>query len=81
MLKKLELREVAGAGFLVAPERELRYVEGFAGIERVFKWPFNPMTRFKLGVYAVTSVANKFRNPFQFKVGITSWDRRNNKWY
>jgi hypothetical protein len=81
LLKKLQLREVAGAGFLIAPERNLRYVESFAGIERAFKWPFNPLTKFKLGVYVVGSVANKFSNPIQFKIGITAWDKQRNRWY
>ena len=81
LLRKLELREVAGAGFLIAPERNLRYAEGFAGIERVIKWPFNPLTKFKLGVYIVGSAANKFSNPVQFKIGITSWDKVKNKWF
>jgi hypothetical protein len=81
LLKKLQLREVMGAGFLIAPERNLRYAEAFAGIERIFKWPFNPETKFKLGVYVVGSAANTFRNPVQFKVGITSWDRRRKRWF
>jgi hypothetical protein len=81
LLKKLELREVAGGGLLIAPERNLRYVEGFAGIERVIKWPFNPLTKFKLGVYIVGSAANQFKNPVQFKIGITSWDKVKNKWF
>ncbi|WP_205509733.1 DUF5686 and carboxypeptidase regulatory-like domain-containing protein [Longitalea arenae] len=81
LLKKLQLREVAGGGFLFAPERSLRYVESFAGIERVFKWPFNPLSKFKLGVYVVGSAANKFNNPVQFKIGITTWNRRDNKWH
>jgi hypothetical protein len=80
LLKKLQLREIAGGGFLIAPERNLRYGELFAGVERVFKWPFNPLTKFKLGVYVVTSAANQFKNPVQFKVGFTTWDRRKNKW-
>ena len=80
LLKKLQLREIAGAGFLIAPERDLRYGELFAGLERIFKWPFNPLTKFKLGVYVVTSAANQFKNPVQFKVGFTTWDRRRNKW-
>lgn len=80
LLKKLQLREIAGGGFLIAPERNLRYGELFAGIERVFKWPFNPLTKFKLGVYVVTSAANQFKNPVQFKIGFTTWDRRRNKW-
>lgn len=81
LFKKLQLREVGGAGFLVAPERNLRYAEAFAGVERVFRWPFNPLTKFKLGVYVVGSVANQFRNGVQFKVGITTWDLRRNRWF
>ncbi|HEY4148427.1 MAG TPA: DUF5686 and carboxypeptidase regulatory-like domain-containing protein [Chitinophagaceae bacterium] len=80
LLKKLQLREVAGGGFLVAPERNLRYVEAFTGVERVFKWPFAPMAKFKLGFYVVASEANQFRNPVLFKIGITTWDRALHKW-
>jgi hypothetical protein len=81
LFKKLGLREMAGAGFLFAPERNLRYAEAFAGVERVFKWPFDTGSKFKLGVYVVGSAANKFNNPVMFKVGVTSWDKRRNKWY
>ena len=81
LLKKLQLREVAGGGFLIAPERNLKYVEAFAGIERVFKWPFNPLTKFKLGVYMAGSAANRFSSPVQFKIGITSWDKMRNRWF
>lgn len=81
LLKKLQLREVGGAGFLIAPERNLRYAEAFVGVERVFRWIFNPQTRFKLGVYIVGSVANQFSNPMQFKIGITGWDARRNRWF
>lgn len=81
LLKNLRLREVAGGGFLFAPERNLRYVEAFTGIERVFKWPFNAGSKFKLGVYVVGSAANKFQNPLQFKIGVTSWDALRNRWF
>ncbi len=81
LLKKLELREIAGAGFLVAPERNLRYAEFFTGVERVFKAPFNIPTKFKLGVYIVSSFANSFSNPVQFKIGITTWDRIRGRWF
>ncbi|MGF2413214.1 DUF5686 and carboxypeptidase regulatory-like domain-containing protein [Ferruginibacter sp.] len=80
--KKLGLREIAGTGFLFAPERNnLRYIEVFTGIERVFKYPFNQLGKFKLGVYVSGSAANQFRNPVQFKIGITTWDRKNGKWF
>jgi hypothetical protein len=81
LLKKLELREVGGAGFLIAPERNLRYAELFTGVERVFKWPFNPLNKFKIGAYVVGSVANQFSNPIRFKVGITTWDIQRNRWH
>jgi len=79
-MKKLKITEIAGAGFLVAPERNLRYFEAFTGVERIFKWPFNPLTKIKLGFYIVGSVANKFNNPVQFKIGLTTWDRFRNRW-
>lgn len=79
-MKKLKVQEIAGGGFLIAPERNLRYMEFFAGLERVFKWPFNPLARIKLGIYVVGSVANKFNNPVQFKIGLTTWDRFRNAW-
>jgi hypothetical protein len=81
LLKKLKLREIAGAGFLFTQERNLRYGELFAGIERAFQSPFNPLDKFKVGVYVVTSAANKFSNPIQFKVGFTTWSKRSGKWY
>ncbi|ANE51284.1 DUF5686 and carboxypeptidase regulatory-like domain-containing protein [Flavisolibacter tropicus] len=80
LLKKLKLREVAGTGFLYAPERDLRYVELFAGLERAFESPFNPMDKFKVGIYVVTATSNQFKDPVQFKIGFTTWDKRKNRW-
>ena len=79
-LKKLKLQEVAGAGFLIAKERDLKYGEIFGGLERVFRWPLNPLTKLKLGFYVVGSTANKFSNPIQFKIGIKLWDWQRNRW-
>ncbi|MGV3528634.1 MAG: DUF5686 and carboxypeptidase regulatory-like domain-containing protein [Flavisolibacter sp.] len=81
LLRQLKLREVAGTGFLVTRERDLRYAELFAGVERAFQSPFNPLDKFKIGVYVVTSAANRFSNPIQFKVGFTTWDKRRGKWF
>lgn len=80
-IKKLGLREVAGAGFLYAPERNLKYAETFMGIERVFRWPFKIASKFKLGIYIVGSVANQFTNPVTFKIGFAGWDKKRNRWY
>ena len=79
-LNKLQLKEVAGVGFLIAPERNLRYAELFTGIERVIKAPFNIQSKLKLGVYVIGSVANQFRNPVQLKIGITSWNSVLGRW-
>ncbi|MBX9784091.1 MAG: hypothetical protein K2X48_12450 [Chitinophagaceae bacterium] len=56
-------------------QKYLREWKGF------FKIPFNNLGKFKLGVYAVGSAANQFRNPVQFKVGITAWNRKTGKWF
>jgi hypothetical protein len=80
LLKQLQLKEMFGGGVLLAPERNLRYAEAFTGIERVLKSPFNPLAKFKLGVYVVGSTANNFKNPVHFKVGLTTWDIRRNRW-
>lgn len=80
LLKKIGLREVAGAGFLLAKERQLNYVEAFVGVERVFKVPFQFLQKFKLGFYVVGSLANQFKNPVQFKIGFTTWDSRAARW-
>ena len=81
LFKKLQLREVGGAGFLFAQERNLKYAELFVGVERAFDSPFNPLDKFKIGIYVVGAAANQFRNPVQFKVGFTTWDKRRNRWF
>ncbi|HSU29343.1 MAG TPA: DUF5686 and carboxypeptidase regulatory-like domain-containing protein [Chitinophagaceae bacterium] len=80
LVKKLKLREIIGAAFLVSREKDLHYVEFFAGLERIIKSPFDPLGKYKIGVYIVRSSANKFLNPIQFKVGFTMWDKVKNKW-
>ncbi|HMF70474.1 MAG TPA: DUF5686 and carboxypeptidase regulatory-like domain-containing protein [Flavitalea sp.] len=78
VLKKLNLMEVAGGGILYLPERNLKYIEGFVGVEKVLRfWT----EKFKLGVYVVGSVANQFNNPIQIKIGIEHFDKRKNSWY
>lgn len=76
-MKYLKLYEIAGGGALYAPERKLIYTEFFAGIEKPFRM-FN--TKFKFGTYVVTSIANKNNNPFQFKIGLQSYNMEKNRW-
>lgn len=80
LFKKIGLREVGGTGFLIAPEADLRYFELFTGIERVFKMPFQFLQKIKVGAYVVSSYANKYSTPVQFKFGITTWDSFGNRW-
>ena len=78
IFKKLNLLEVAGGGILYVPERNLRYAELFFGVEKVIRfW----RDRYKIGGYVVTSMANKFSNPIQFKIGIEVFNKRKNSWY
>lgn len=77
-LKKLNILEVAGGGILFVPERKLNYIEGYIGIEKIIRiW----RERFKIGFYAVGSLANKFNNPYQLKIGLDQFNKRTNSWY
>ncbi len=77
-LKKLNILEVAGGGILFVPERKLNYIEGYVGIEKIIRiW----RERFKVGFYAVGSLANKYNNPYQIKIGLNQFNKRSNSWY
>ena len=78
LLRKLKLLEVAGGGFLFTQERNLRYVEAFAGLEKQVKM-FRD--KYKIGLYVAGSAANQFKSGIQFKLGIEKFDRKRNSWY
>lgn len=78
ILKELQLLEVAGGGFLLVPERNLRYVEAYIGVEKVIRF-FKE--RFKIGFYYAGSLANKNNTPFQFKIGLDAFNKTKNSWY
>lgn len=76
--KKLNISEVVGAGVLFLTENNLKYVEGFAGLEKTF----NILNeKLKLGAYVVGSVANKYNNPLQFKIAVQYYNRTTKKWH
>lgn len=78
LLKKLNILEVAGGGILFVPERKLNYMEAYIGIEKIIRiW----RERFKIGFYAVGSLANKYNNPYQIKFGLNQFNKRTNSWY
>ena len=56
LIKKLQLRAVAGAGALWIRQSSYRHEEIFAGVERVFK--LGARRRLRLGVYGVLAESN-----------------------
>ncbi len=77
LLKKLNIIEVAGAGFLYTKERNFKYVEAFVGIEKVIRF-WNE--RFKLGVFLVAAQSNLYSYRPQLKFTIEAYDKVRNKW-
>jgi hypothetical protein len=69
--------ESAGSSFLIVPERNLRYIEFYAGLEKSFKILGE---QFRFGAYAVYSYANTFKQPLQWKFGIRHYNIYTNKW-
>jgi len=77
LLKKLNLLEVAGGGLLYVPERNLKYAEIFFGAEKVIRfW----RDRYKIGGFVVSSFANQYKNPVQFKISLSKFDRKTKAW-
>lgn len=77
LIKKLNLIECAGGGFLFTKERNMKYFEGFVGLEKVIRlWK----ERFKIGVFFVASQSNLFPLTTQFKFTIEYFDKNSNKW-
>jgi hypothetical protein len=77
ILKKLNIIEVAGGGFLYTHERNFKYIEGFVGIEKVIRlWN----ERFKIGVFVVGAKSNLYNYLPQFKFTIETYDKVGNRW-
>ncbi|MEY2829406.1 MAG: hypothetical protein RIQ33_1264 [Bacteroidota bacterium] len=77
IIKKLKLLEVAGAGLLYVPERNLKYAEVFVGIEKIIRIG---MDKFKIGLYTVGSTSNQTYHPIQFKIGIEKYNKLKRSW-
>ncbi len=76
-VRRLKIFESAGAGLLLAPERNLAYVEAFAGLEKSFVILRQPL---KFGVWGVASYANQFKNPLQLKFSLRVYNFQSNTW-
>jgi hypothetical protein len=77
LIKKLKMLEVAGAGLLYLPERNLKYAEVFLGLEKTFRFAKD---KYKIGVYIVGAKANSYTNPIQFKIGLEQYNKTKNSW-
>ena len=77
LLKKVNLKAMAGAGFLFAPERKYQYVELFFGVNRVLKIG---KERMRLGVYYTMAESNQFDLKSMFKVSFEFYNRTKNTW-
>ncbi len=78
LLKKTRIRAVTGGGFLYLQDRNFRYQELFAGVERIFK--LGARRRVRLGVYAVAADANDARPTTSFKVSFDLIDIWKKNW-
>jgi hypothetical protein len=90
LLKKLNLVEVAGGGFLytrdmvkqnsdplMSIDKSLFYAEAFFGFEKVIRlWK----ERLRIGVFVVIADSNRFNYPAQLKFTIESYSNTANKW-
>ncbi len=78
LLKKTRLRAVAGGGFLWLKDRNFRYQELFAGVERIFK--LGARRRARLGIYAVAADANDAQPTAAYKVSFDLIDIWKKDW-
>lgn len=77
LLKKTNIKTMAGGGFLIAPERQLEYVELFMGLNRIFKVG---KERLRLGFYYTLAQSNQFGFRSQYKVSFEFYNRTKNTW-
>jgi hypothetical protein len=77
ILKKVNISECIGGGFLVTKERNLKFFEAYVGIEKVIRlW----RERIRVGVFYVANINNQFAVQPQFKFTIEVYDKINNRW-
>lgn len=78
IIKKLDLRVVAGAGAMWLQENNFQHYEGFAGLERIFK--IGPRRRLRLGIYGVVANSNFSKTNVRYKFSIDIIDTFKRDW-
>lgn len=76
-VKKLGIHAVAGASTLYIKESDYRYVEGFIGLEKVFKVQ---RSRMRIGVYFVEATSNYSSIAPRVKFAVNRYSLRNKNW-
>ena len=77
VLKKVNISECIGGGFLFTKERNLKFLEAYVGIEKIIRlW----RERIRIGVFYVANINNQFSVAPQFKFTIEVYDKVGNRW-
>lgn len=76
-VKKLGIHAVAGASALYIKESNYQYVEGFVGVEKVFKVQ---RSRMRIGVYFVEATSNYSSITPRIKFAVNRYSLRNQNW-
>lgn len=76
-VKKLGIHAVAGASTLYIKESDYRYLEGFVGLEKVFKVQ---RSRIRIGVYFVEAVSNYSSIAPRIKFAFNRYSLRDQNW-
>ena len=76
-VKKLGLHAVIGSSALYIKESDYRYVEGYVGVEKIFKVQ---RSRIRIGVYFVEAVSNYSSITPRIKFAINRYSLRNKNW-
>jgi hypothetical protein len=76
-LKHLNIKTMAGGGFLYVPERKYQYAEVFGGLNRIFKIG---KERFRLGLYYVAARSNTQGFNTGFKISFEPYNAQTNTW-
>lgn len=76
-VKKLGIHAVVGASTLYIKESNYKYIEGFVGLERVFKVQ---RSRIRIGVYFVEAASNYSNIQPRLKFAINRYSLRDKNW-
>ena len=77
LVNRLNLETAVGGSAVLIPSLDLRHVETFVGVERVFRINKQLM---KWGIYRVFTPGQTIGSGFQWKAGINIYDSYRGRW-